>query len=79
MHAASATDSSVATHPAMAVLPEVATLPATATLPAVATLPATATLPAVARHLGVRERRHHGALDDAETCAEITLAAGLAA
>jgi DNA polymerase-3 subunit epsilon len=38
-----------------------------------------ATLPAVARHLGIRERRHHGALDDAETCAEITLAAGLAA
>jgi DNA polymerase III subunit epsilon len=41
-----------------------------------------ATLPAVARHLGVRERRHHdalAALDDAETCAEIALAAGLAA
>lgn len=38
-----------------------------------------ATLPAVARHLGVRERRHHRALDDAETCAEIALAAGLAA
>lgn len=38
-----------------------------------------ATLPAVARHLGVRERRHHGALEDAETCAEIALAGGLAA
>lgn len=38
-----------------------------------------ATLPAVARHFGVRERRHHGALDDAETCAEIALAGGLAA
>ena len=38
-----------------------------------------ATLPAVARHLGVRERRQHGALEDAETCAEVTLAAGLAA
>jgi DNA polymerase-3 subunit epsilon len=37
-----------------------------------------ATLPAVARHLGVRPRRHHDALEDAETCAEIALAAGLA-
>lgn len=38
-----------------------------------------ATLPAVARHLGVRERVHRRALDDAETCAENALAAGLAA
>lgn len=38
-----------------------------------------ATLPAVARHLGLRERPHHRALDDAETCAEIALAGGLAA
>lgn len=38
-----------------------------------------ATLPAVARHLGVRERRHHRAVDDAETCADIALASGLAA
>jgi DNA polymerase III subunit epsilon len=38
-----------------------------------------ATLPAVARHFGVQERRRHRALDDAETCAEIALAGGLAA
>lgn len=42
-----------------------------------------ATLPAVARHLGIRERprlrRTGGALEDAETCAEVALAAGLAA
>lgn len=38
-----------------------------------------ATLPAIARHLGVHERGHRRPLDDAETCAEVTLAAGLAA
>lgn len=36
-----------------------------------------ATLPAVARHFGVRQRTHHHALEDAETCAEIALAGGL--
>src|SRR5688572_11683011 len=38
-----------------------------------------ATLPAVARHLGVPQRKHHRALDDAESCAEIALVSGLAA
>ena len=46
-----------------------------------------ATLPAVARHLGLRDRGRRaaidggidGAMDNAETCAEIALAGGLAA